>query len=125
MAKVLVIDDDSALRRIVNRVLTKAAHEVIEAENGVEGIRKFKSENPEIVIMDIVMPHQDGIQTIQEIRDVVGDKIGVIAISGGGVGAGALYLSIARELGADAIVQKPFRPDDLVSTVEKVLNRDN
>jgi DNA-binding response OmpR family regulator len=122
MAKILVIDDDSAVRRMVSRILSKASHDVIEAENGIEGIQKYRAEDPDIVVMDIVMPHQDGIQTIQEIRDV-GLKTGVIAISGGGVGAGALYLSIAKELGADAIVQKPFRPDDLVATVERVLNR--
>jgi CheY-like chemotaxis protein len=101
MAKILLIDDDSVLRRVIKRVLTNAHHQVIEAENGLEGIRTCRAERPDIVVLDIVMPEQDGIQTVQEIRDI-GLACGVIAISGGGVRGGELYLTIAKQFGSAA-----------------------
>ncbi len=104
----------------MSTILAKARHEVIEATDGIDGVRKFRAENPDIVISDIMMPHRDGIETIQVIRDA-GLKTGVIAISGGGVGAGKLYLSVAEGLGADAIVQKPFRAADLIAAVDNLL----
>ena len=120
MAKVLIIDDDETLRRMMRTVLKRASHDVIEAEDGVEGLRKFRAESPAVVISDIMMPHRDGIETIQAIRD---DKraVGVVAISGGGVRAGELYLSIAEKLGADVVVQKPFRAAQLVEAVDRAM----
>jgi DNA-binding response OmpR family regulator len=120
VARVLVVDDDVGLRRMVSRVLIDAGHQVTEAEDGVSGLRRFHAENPDIVIVDIVMPEKDGIQTIQEIKRI-GSTAGLIAISGGGVGDGALYLTIAKELGADVALQKPFRQEELVTAVDRVL----
>jgi DNA-binding response OmpR family regulator len=122
IAKILVIDDEAAMRRMIGRVLSGAGHEVLESEDGVDGLRKFRAEAPAIVITDIIMPHRDGLETIREIRDAK-SKTGIIAISGGGIGDGALYLSISEEFGADAIVQKPFRPAELIAAVDKVLER--
>jgi DNA-binding response OmpR family regulator len=123
MAKVLVIDDDAAMRRMITRVLTDAQHQVIEAVDGRDGLRKFRAEAPEIIVTDIVMPEQEGIQTIREIR-AGGSTVGIIAISGGGgSGDGALYLTIAEELGADAVLQKPFRLAELVAVVDRILSR--
>lgn len=123
MAKILIIDDDEALRRMMTRVLAQAGHQIVEAAHGVEGIKKFRADEPEIVITDIVMPHRDGLETIREIRDA-GSDVGIIAISGGGIGSGTLYLTISEDFGADAIVQKPFRPTELVAAVDRVLERD-
>jgi len=123
MAKVLIIDDDAAMRRMMSRVLTDARHQVIEASDGRDGIRKFRAEAPEIIVTDIVMPEQEGIQTIREIR-AAGSTVGIIAISGGGGGDGALYLTIAEELGADAVLQKPFRLAELVAVIDRMLSRD-
>jgi DNA-binding response OmpR family regulator len=123
MAKVLIIDDDAAMRRMMNRVLTDARHQVLEASDGRDGIRKFRDEAPEIIVTDIVMPEQEGIQTIREIR-AAGSTVGIIAISGGGGGGdGALYLTIAGELGADAVLQKPFRLTELVAVIDRMLSR--
>lgn len=123
MAKVLIIDDDAAMRRMMSRVLTDARHQVIEASDGRDGIRKFRAEAPEIIVTDIVMPEQEGIQTIREIR-AAGSTVGIIAISGGGGDDGALYLTIAEELGADAVLQKPFRLAELVAVIDRMLSRD-
>jgi DNA-binding response OmpR family regulator len=106
---------------MMGRVLTNARHQVIESEDGVDGLRKFRAEIPAIVITDIIMPHRDGLEKIREIREAA-PNTGIIAISGGGVGAGALYLSISEDFGADAVVQKPFRPAELLAIVDKVLD---
>jgi DNA-binding response OmpR family regulator len=123
MAKVLIIDDDAAMRRMMSRVLTDARHQVFEAADGRDGVRQFHAEAPEIVVTDIVMPEQEGIQTISEIR-AGGSNVAIIAISGGGGGGdGALYLTIAEELGADAVLQKPFRLAELVAVIDRMLSR--
>ena len=91
-----------------------------------DGVRKFRAEAPDLIITDIIMPEQEGIQTIREIRaSDAGAEIGIIAISGGGAtgGDGSLYLAIAEELGADAVLQKPFRLAELVAIVDKLLTR--
>lgn len=106
---------------MMGRLLSKAGHDIIEAADGVDGLRKFRAEAPAIVITDIVMPHRDGLEMIREIRDC-GTRTGVIAISGRGISAGALYLSISKEIGADTVVQKPFRAADLVEAVDKLLD---
>jgi CheY-like chemotaxis protein len=123
MSKVLVIDDDPAARRMIARILTETRFEVVEAANGVDGMRKFRAETPDLVITDIIMPEQEGIQTISEIRGH-GSKTAIIAISGGGSGSGELYLSMAEELGANGVLAKPFRPSDLLALVDQVLSLD-
>jgi DNA-binding response OmpR family regulator len=123
MAKVLVIDDDPAICRMINRALSDAGHRVIEATDGRQGLRIFQSDAPDIIITDIVMPNQEGIQTIREIR-ATGSKVIIVAISGGGGGDdGSLYLTIAEELGADVVLQKPFRISELVAIVDRMLSR--
>jgi DNA-binding response OmpR family regulator len=120
MAKVLVIDDDATMRRLIHRTLANAGHEVVEAADGVQGMRTFLTHAPAVVITDLIMPDQEGIQTIREIR-AAGSRAGIIAISGGGVGDGSLYLTLARELGANEVLPKPFRPAELIALVEKLL----
>lgn len=122
MARVLIIDDDPAALRMMNRMLSEAGHEVVEAVDGVDGIRKFQSEKPDIVVTDVIMPQQEGIQTILNMR-ATGIKVGIIAISGGGIGKADTYLGIAEDMGADATLEKPFRAQDLLSLVEFVLRR--
>jgi DNA-binding response OmpR family regulator len=123
MSKILIIDDDPAARRMISRVLMDGQHQVIEAQNGVEGVRLYRAEAPDLIITDIIMPEQEGIQTIAEIRST-NSTVGIIAISGGGSGDGDLYLSMAEELGADAVLAKPFRPSELVALVDGLLSRD-
>lgn len=122
MTKILVIDDDTAMRKMVRRTLADAGHEVIEAADGIEGIKSFRAETPAIVVTDIIMPEQEGIATIREMRAIRSDVV-IIAMSGGGAGPGELYLDIAKVFGADAVLPKPFRPAELVALVEKLTNR--
>lgn len=120
MAKILVIDDDGIQRRILDKALTLAHHDVIEAKDGKEGVRRFRAEQPDLVVCDIVMPNQEGIETICEMRESAPD-IPIIAISGVGTGVGLSYLDIAQKLGATSGLAKPFRPAELVALVNRLL----
>ena len=120
MAKVLVIDDDPGFRRMIRMVLTRMHHDVVEAQDGNEGLDLFKAERPDLVISDIVMPNKEGIQTILEIRALEPD-VRIIAMSGGGVSLGIGYLGAALKLGANLILSKPFRPAELTAMVEQLL----
>ena len=80
IARILIIDDDDDLRLMMCRVLKNAGHDIMEAADGVDGMRKFRAESPAIVITDIVMPHRDGLEMIREIR-YAGSQTGIIAIS--------------------------------------------
>jgi len=120
MAKVLVIDDDPGFRRMIGIILTRMHHDVVEAQDGNEGIERFKAERPDLVISDIVMPNKEGIQTILEIRALEPDAR-IIAMSGGGVSLGIGYLGAALKLGANLILSKPFRPAELTAMVEQLL----
>ena len=124
MAKILVIDDDASMRRLMIRTLSDHQHELIEAQNGREGLELVKEHKPEIVITDILMPQKEGIETIREIREVApGTKI--IAVSGGGSSHNLMFLDIAKAFGADAALAKPFRPNQLVEAVQRALTGDN
>jgi DNA-binding response OmpR family regulator len=110
--KILVIDDDDQIRRMVSKILIGDGHDVVCASNGAEGVRLFRTEQPAIVITDIIMPEQEGIETIVTIRrERPGVKI--IAISGGGRLGDIEVLRMAQRLGADDVIPKPFRAGDL------------
>ncbi len=94
MAKILIIDDDAAIGRTLGRVLSKAGHVVTEADDGRKAIELFRFHDAELVITDIVMPTQEGIETILEIRREA-PGVGIIAISGGGQSSGMTYLDLA------------------------------
>lgn len=120
MARILVIDDESGIRSYLRRVLEKAGHSVDEAPNGRAGMRAARSARPDLVITDLVMPEQEGIETIRELRRDW-PSIKILAISGGGSHMGRDYLAAAGMLGADRTMRKPVAPADLVSVVETLL----
>jgi CheY-like chemotaxis protein len=120
MKKILVIDDDAIVRDTIVEILESEGYAVISAEDGKRGVSLFRSEHPDLVITDIIMPEREGIQTITEIRALV-PTAKVIAISGGGRIGNADFLKIARLLGAVDVISKPFDPDDFVSRVAHCL----
>lgn len=121
--RVLVIDDDQAVRYTLDTILTAAGYEVMSAENGVAGMRLYRDTKPDLVITDIVMPDQEGIETIMEIRKADPDAK-IIAISGGGRYGNGHFLELAMALGANASLAKPFDLDLLMSTVQYWLSRE-
>jgi DNA-binding response OmpR family regulator len=89
---------------------------VVTAEDGKRGMAAFRKERPQIVVTDIVMPEQEGIETILALRRA-NPGIKIIAISGGSMAGGLDILKMAQTLGADDVIAKPFRADDLLSRV--------
>ncbi len=119
MAKVLVIDDDKELRDLARRMLESGGHSVIEAVDGIEGVKEFKKENPDVVVADIIMPNADGLDVIRRILDIK-PKAKIIAISGGGRLSGQTDLSHARKFGACAVLEKPFAPEQFLALIDSV-----
>jgi DNA-binding NtrC family response regulator len=122
MDTVLVIDDEAAMRKMIRTILESAQYQVIEAPNGNEGLRLFREHLPALVISDILMPDKEGIETIREIKQV-NPKARIIAISGGGRTARADFLKMAEKFGAMESLKKPFRRNDLLACIERVLAR--
>jgi CheY-like chemotaxis protein len=120
MATVLVIDDDAAMRRMLVKTLSVKGHDVVEAENGQEGLELVEQRKPAVVITDILMPKTEGVETITKMRERF-PKTKIIAISGGGISRNLMFLDVARALGVDATLAKPFRPAEIVDAVAKVL----
>jgi len=119
-AKVLIIDDDQALLRLMSMAFEAAGFTTVAAENGRSGIRLAGAEHPDLVITDIVMPDIEGIGAIRAIK---GGECPpkVIAISGAGRERGADYLAWARHLGADGVLAKPFRMTELLQMSRSVI----
>jgi DNA-binding NtrC family response regulator len=120
MAKILVIDDDAVVRQTLTAILEDGGYEVMSAEDGRRGMAAFRNERPDLVITDIIMPEQEGIQTIIEMRKSTPDAK-IIAISGGGRMANTDFLRIAQTLGAMEAIPKPFDPDVLLIAVADCL----
>ena len=122
MANVLVIDDDSVERGVICHVLAGRGHKGVEAGNGMEGMVALAHTRFDLVICDMLMPVQDGIETIQQIRNLY-DNIPIIAISGARGGDKFSPLDDAMALGADRSVKKPFTVAQLMAAVDDVLDR--
>ncbi|MBI1216099.1 MAG: response regulator [Alphaproteobacteria bacterium] len=118
--KILVIDDDQLIRMACRNVLRKNDFHVIEAENGNQGIALFTQEKPALVITDMLMPDKEGLETITELRKM-DPAVRIIAMSGGGATQNMSFLQMAQKLGAKNILNKPFKPDDLVRLVRETL----
>src|SRR6478609_11632571 len=119
--KVLIIDDDAALLRLMSMAFTAAGYQTVAADNGRAGIRMAGAHKPDLVVTDIVMPDIEGIGCIRAIKQ--GQRPPkVIAISGAGRSRGADYLSWARHLGADEVLAKPFRMSELMKMSRSVIS---
>lgn len=120
MARILLIDDDETVRYALKQVLERAGHQVEEATDGHVGVEKFSVHQPDLVITDIIMPNQEGIETIIKLRRLAPDVM-IIAMSGGGRTGNRDFLAMAEKLGATKVMAKPFRPKELVEAVEALL----
>lgn len=124
MARILVVDDDGAIRGAICRLLLREGLEVTEAINGREAITCY-CENPvDLVITDIWMPDKDGLEVIRELRQI-NPNLPVIAMSGGSRRGQIDFLHHAEAFGACLVLQKPFKIDDLVASVKKFLEESN
>jgi CheY-like chemotaxis protein len=117
--RILVIDDEAAIRTALRETLGDAGYAVAEACDGVEGVETLRSEPADAVVMDIYMPHQDGFETIRALRRVA-PNVRIIAISGGSRGDFD-PLKAAELLGADRALRKPFGIGDVLTALSEVL----
>jgi CheY-like chemotaxis protein len=117
---ILVIDDDAMVRMALGAVLRAAGFEVAFAEDGRKGMKLLRTLEPRLVITDIIMPEQEGIETIMAMRAARPD-LKIIAISGGARIGHANVLDMASALGADEVLAKPFDPETLLTKVRKQL----
>ena len=116
--KVLVIDDDHRVRYTLSRILQLNGYDVVTASDGKRAMTVFRNERPDVVIADIIMPEQEGIQTILMIR---GERpeVKIIAISGGARTHNLDYLGMAEAFGADDVISKPFEAEELLSRLAR------
>jgi two-component system, chemotaxis family, chemotaxis protein CheY len=120
MARILVIDDDVHICETVRRTLEARGHSVQSVEDGADGIASLAELAPDLVITDVFMPGQDGIETLLEIRKAF-PVLKVIVMSGGDSSGLINLLDDAEMLGADRTLAKPFTPEELVAAVDGVL----
>ena len=117
MPKVLVVDDEAPIRRLIRRTLERDGYEVEEAEDGAVALRRYRAAPADLVILDIFMPEKEGLETLREL----GPEAKVIAISGGGRAGNLLPLRSAQTFGALRTLTKPFEPSALLASVSDVL----
>jgi len=103
-------------------MLKRAGHEVVEAPDGIEGIRLYREKQPQLVITDIVMPKKEGLETILDLRRE-DPQVKIIAISGGGRVGPESYLDIAEGFGANRILTKPFNNKELLEAIHDLLGK--
>ena len=120
MNSVLVIDDDPVVCAVIERVLEGDGFSVTSAGDAQTGISRFTEMNPDLVIVDILMPGKEGMATILELRETSPD-MPILAITGGGNFAAGDVLRIAELLGADNSLKKPFEPSALLAVVRRCL----
>ena len=118
MFKVLVVDDEAPVRKMVSSMLKNSDIDIQEASNGNEALTIINDADIDLIITDIVMPEKHGIDLIMEIKKLF-PEMPVIAISGGGGVTGRFdYLEIAKVVGAENILKKPFSADTLRNLVD-------
>ncbi len=116
--KILVVDDEPAMVGALGALLGQAGHRIIAAYDGDEALRRFRDDQPDLVLLDLAMPGMDGATVCRRIREVSDTPI--IIVSGERDHAATIEL---LDLGADDYVRKPFRADELLARVRAVARR--
>lgn len=119
MTRILVIDDEELVRETLLVALETHGYDVFEAVDGEDGMRRFDECSPDLVITDLIMPKKDGLEVIAEIKER-SPETRIIAISGGSRLSNTSPLDLAAELGADAVLKKPFSLQDILETVAEL-----
>ena len=123
MARILVVDDDTAVQATVRLLLERAGHSVVTAGDGQKGITLFEAGDFDLLFLDIFMPGMDGFETMRLVHKRK-PRIPIIVISGKPIPPDSSpdYLTMAMKLGAISSLQKPFMPGDLSRKVREVLD---
>ncbi|MDB5447773.1 MAG: hypothetical protein JWQ97_3090 [Phenylobacterium sp.] len=118
---ILIVDDDVEMLRRLGAAFAVAEYEVHAATDGEIALKRFHSAAPDLVITDILMPTREGLETIMAMRGAR-PEVKIIAMSGGGRIGPYEFLNLARHLGADAVLAKPFRLSDMLTLVRRTLD---
>ncbi len=121
MKRILIIDDDYQVRKMLRKMLENEGYEVIDAIDGAHGITLQKESPADLVITDLIMPEKEGIETIREMRDDF-PEVKIIAISGGGRVSPAPYLRLATDMGAHYAFPKPVNKEELLNAIQGLLS---
>ena len=117
MARILIVDDAEFLRMRISKMLLAEGYEVIEAENGLQAVEKYKAEKPDAVLMDITMPEMDGLTALKEIK-AFDTKAKIVMLTA--LGQESVVLEAIKS-GARDFVVKPFERERVMSAITKLL----
>ena len=120
MARILVVDDNAILAGAIRRILERSGHEIRVAPTGLEGVRQYREQPADLVLLDIHMPEMDGIEVLAQLR-ALAPTLPVIMMSGGVQTKSLDLLGDAVLLGAFATLAKPFSIDELLGTVARAV----
>ncbi|MFH0846545.1 MAG: response regulator transcription factor [Chloroflexota bacterium] len=116
--RVLVVDDEPRILNFLSSKLRVSGYEVLTAANGLEALEQVQAEEPNLIVLDVLMPKMDGFEMLKELRTF--SSIPVIILSAKGMNTDKIR---GLELGADDYLAKPFSPDELVARIEAVRRR--
>lgn len=124
MARILLVEDDPSVARLLHRALSAFGHDVTQAADGREALLKWDEARPDVVVTDIHMPGMDGLELIHALHHRA-PEVRIVAISGGGSRGTMLHLATAEKFGAQKVLAKPFSTSELVAAVDSVLRDQN
>jgi DNA-binding response OmpR family regulator len=116
MARVLIIDDDAPTRDVLHQLLNREGYEAVEASNGREGVQCSQAASMDVIILDMLLPDQHGLEVLRALR-LVNPTVPIIAISGYGSTGTSDILCVAEALGAQRTFQKPFHLQALLKAI--------
>jgi two-component system KDP operon response regulator KdpE len=116
--RILVVDDEVRIVNFLESKLKASGYEVLTATNGIEGLEQVQAQEPDLVVLDLLMPKMDGLEMLKELRSFSG--VPVIILTAMGEDADRIR---GLKLGADDYLPKPFNPDELVARIEAVRRR--
>lgn len=116
--KILVVDDEAAIRRILTTRLSMVGYQVVSAADGQEALKLFAVENPDLVVLDVMLPSLDGYGVCQKLREI--SDVPIIMLTALGDIADRVT---GLRLGADDYIPKPFSPKELEARIEAILRR--
>lgn len=121
MPSILVVDDEDQIRQLIRIAFEEAGYRVAEASNGKEALAQYRLDPTDLVVTDILMPDQDGLDCISTLRRE-SPRVKIIAITGGSHIIGVLgFLNVAKMLGAHRTLHKPFEMKALLDAAESAL----
>jgi len=126
MPKILVVDDDPDLVETVSMMLESRNYDVIPAYGGMEGLKKARSEKPDLVVLDVMMPDKDGFEVCKEMKadpQLAGIPVLLLTAVASKISETRYTTRMGMETEADDYVAKPVEPEEIVRRVERLLAR--